>query len=229
MTTFQLKLAAVVFMLIDHIGLIFFPNIILLRIIGRLSFPLIAWLIANGAIHTSNMRKYLERLLLLSLISQLPFIMLMKSIYPNFAGLNVVFTLFLGLCAIYVLQTYKNLLLRLITLILISGMAVFFKTEYGLAGLASIVCFYLFYKNFKLIFISQLAILTLAYFLPSLILLKNNGFHNNLLVGLFEPIGILSIFLVGKYNGQIGKKIQYFFYIFYPLQLLTLYFLKLQL
>ncbi|MFB2921097.1 TraX family protein [Aerosakkonema funiforme] len=48
MTAFQIKVLAALLMLVDHIGAIFFPKIFVLRIVGRLSFPLFAWLIGQG-------------------------------------------------------------------------------------------------------------------------------------------------------------------------------------
>src|SRR5205085_4973530 len=97
MTTFQIKLIAIIAMVIDHIGLFFFPHILLLRIIGRLAFPLFAWLIANGAHHSKNPTKYLTRLFLFALLAQIPFILINRLIDPSFWELNVLFTLFLGL------------------------------------------------------------------------------------------------------------------------------------
>src|SRR5258706_14601073 len=108
MSSFQIKLLAIIFMLIDHIGLYFFPQIILLRAIGRLSFPLFAWLIASGAIHTSSINFYLKRLFIFGCISQIPFILVNRFFNPNFWELNIFFTLFLGLLAIKFLKEKRN-------------------------------------------------------------------------------------------------------------------------
>ncbi|MFB2968893.1 TraX family protein [Aerosakkonema sp. BLCC-F183] len=70
MTAFQIKVLAALLMLVDHIGAIFFPKIFVLRIVGRLSFPLFAWLIGQGEKHTKNFKLYLVRLIILGLISQ---------------------------------------------------------------------------------------------------------------------------------------------------------------
>ena len=68
-----LKLIACITMLIDHIGAVFFPSLILLRIIGRLSFPIYCFLLAEGAAHTKHAPRYALRLLLCALISELPY------------------------------------------------------------------------------------------------------------------------------------------------------------
>lgn len=58
MSTFQLKLLAVVLMVIDHIGYFLMPSNLILRIIGRLSFPLFAFLIVKGYKYTSNSKRF---------------------------------------------------------------------------------------------------------------------------------------------------------------------------
>src|SRR3989344_960795 len=100
MTAFHIKLIAIITMVIDHVGLYFFPDLLILRIIGRLSFPLFAWLIANGVHYSHNAKAYLTRIFLFALLSQLPYLLVNRQIDPRFAGLNIFFTLFLGLCAI---------------------------------------------------------------------------------------------------------------------------------
>src|SRR5882724_7582394 len=99
MTAFTIKIIAIITMIIDHIGLFFFPTVPELRLIGRLSFPLFAWLIANGAYHTHNIRLYLKRLVICAIVSQVPFIMVNKHLDSDIWLLNVVFTLSIGLVA----------------------------------------------------------------------------------------------------------------------------------
>ena len=68
-----LKLIAVVSMLIDHIGYVFFPSVRLLRIIGRLAMPIYCFCVSEGLIHTSSRKNYLLRVIIFALISELPF------------------------------------------------------------------------------------------------------------------------------------------------------------
>jgi hypothetical protein len=82
---------------IDHIGLVFFPDVALYRLIGRLSFPLFAWTIANGAYHTHNPQDYFMRLCLFAALSQVPYIYMVRTVAPDFWGLNIFFTLAVGL------------------------------------------------------------------------------------------------------------------------------------
>ncbi|WP_459129507.1 TraX family protein [Guggenheimella bovis] len=68
-----LKLIALITMTIDHIGLLFFPEDVLLRIIGRIAFPIFAYGIARGIEYTSDRKRYLFRLLVFTLISAIPY------------------------------------------------------------------------------------------------------------------------------------------------------------
>ena len=55
---FQLKMIALVTMLTDHIGAIFYPDMIALRVIGRIAFPIYCFLLVQGFLHTSNLKIY---------------------------------------------------------------------------------------------------------------------------------------------------------------------------
>ena len=111
MTTFQIKLVATILMVIDHVGLLFFPQILWFRAVGRLAFPLFAWCIANGAYYSKNRETYLKRLFLFALVAQIPFILMSRLVDPSFWGLDVLFTLFLGLAAILLMEKSKNILI----------------------------------------------------------------------------------------------------------------------
>lgn len=73
MTGFQLKLLAILAMTADHIGAVFFPEIPLLRWIGRLAMPVLSFFIGEGLRHTRSPRRYLLRLTGFALLSELPF------------------------------------------------------------------------------------------------------------------------------------------------------------
>lgn len=92
-----LKLVAILTMIVDHVGVVFFPSVTLLRVIGRIAFPLFAWGVAVGAEKTRDWRLYALRLLLMAVVSQ-PFYMLALS--HNLMEFNVMATLLLGLLAI---------------------------------------------------------------------------------------------------------------------------------
>lgn len=134
-----LKLVAILTMLIDHIGYLLFPDQILWRMIGRLSFPIFAFLVARGARLTRSQPRYLLRMLLYGLISQIPY----SYFVPN--GLNIFFTLAAGLGIILCLSQGQLLVKILAIPILASTWAIDYS--YGLYGLLLILAFHLFYHK----------------------------------------------------------------------------------
>ena len=209
---------AIVTMIIDHMGLFFFPQFYLFRIVGRLSFPLFAWLIANGAYHTHDISRYLQRLFIFALISQIPFLLANRIIDPQFADLNVLCTLFFGLFAIVLIQKTNNWVHWFFITVVFGAIAQVLQTDYGGFGVAVIVVFYLFYHDFKRVVIAQV----LLFFTSAYLLL---GY----LTGIFEPIGLLSLFFIRFYNNQQGSPTKYLLYLFYPLQYVVYYLLLLRL
>ena len=108
MSTFQIKVVAIITMIIDYLGFFLFPQVLLFRMIGRIAFPLFSWLIANGANHTKNINLYLARLFVFALVSQIPYHYAIKLVDPNLNTLNILFTLFIGLLAIKCIKEAKN-------------------------------------------------------------------------------------------------------------------------
>ncbi|NLD52264.1 MAG: fimbrial assembly protein, partial [Clostridiales bacterium] len=92
-----IRVVAMVTMLIDHTGVVFFPGVLELRVIGRIAFPLFCWGIVTGFERTGNWPRYALRLLLMGLVAQ-PFYML--ALNHRLHEFNVMATLLLGLLAI---------------------------------------------------------------------------------------------------------------------------------
>lgn len=154
-----LKLIAFATMTIDHIGYVFFPYEMWLRIIGRIAFPLFAYCLAVGCIYTKNPKKYAVRLLLFALVSQ-PFYSLafypvntaelfnpenyvdFYSAFSNISSclkLNIGFTLLLALCAVEMLKRKKWLPFGIIILI-----SVWDGFEYSSYGVVLVIFMYIF-------------------------------------------------------------------------------------
>lgn len=225
MNAFIIKMIAVITMVIDHVGLFFFPGVIEMRMIGRISFPLFAWLIANGAQYSKNTTRYLKRLFLLAVIAQVPFYFANNLIGIDPTLLNVVFTLTLGLVAIMGIKQYRDTLSRLAIIGAAAAIAQFINADYGALGVFSIVSFFLFAEHPKRLIVAQAAI----FFFPVLALgveFVLTGARENLYV----PIGWMAVFalpIILAYNKREGIRARNFFYIFYPLQYAALYVLKL--
>lgn len=221
MNAFVIKLIAVVTMVIDHVGLFFFPGVIELRMIGRISFPLFAWLIANGAEHSRNTTVYLKRLGILAVVSQVPYYFANHLIGIDPTLLNVVFTLALGLVAIMGTKRYADTASRAV---IIGGAALaaqFINADYGAVGVLSIVAFSLLKDHPWRLIAAQTAI----FFAPAVATIVSVLWTGNA-DGFYAPIGWLAVFalpIILMYDGTRGPKAQYLFYVFYPLQYVVIY------
>ena len=96
LNTFTLKIIAIVSMLVDHIGLVFFPEVMMFRIIGRISFPIFAYVLAEGIYYTKDITKYMLRLGIFALLSEIPYDLAVMGSVLEFSHQNVFFTLFFG-------------------------------------------------------------------------------------------------------------------------------------
>jgi uncharacterized membrane protein len=153
-------------MLIDHIGFVLFPQYLFLRVIGRIAFPIFAYLITEGYIHTHSIKKYSIRLFIFALVSQAPYMLAFHGTY-----LNIFFTLFIGLMALYATdyEFSKNQLLNnILKAIVVSAIVIssyIFCAEYGIYGVLTILAFKLFKNNFTKLIIAQV-IMNIIYIIP---------------------------------------------------------------
>ena len=109
MTSFTLKIIALITMFIDHLGYAIFNKFSFFNYIGRVAFPIFAFQISEGFHYTKNVKKYFARLLLFAIFSQIPFMLFLSIFSTNIYKLNVFFTLFLGLFSIYIYDKIINL------------------------------------------------------------------------------------------------------------------------
>lgn len=218
-----LKMIAIITMTIDHIAshllrdskafmepLFVYHNTIydwyfLLRCIGRLAFPIFAFLIVQGFIHTSNKRRYGINLLVCALISETPWALLHKGFH--LMGHNVVFTLLLGYLGLCAIERYRDDR-RKIGIILI-GMLCFafiFRAEYNSVGFAFIIMLYALRRHKALQAIIGFCML------PK---------------GLFAGMAFIPINMYNGKRGFIrGAVSKYLFYAFYPAHLLIIHLVR---
>lgn len=224
MNSSQLKILACLTMLIDHIGAVLFPKIIILRIIGRIAFPIFAYLIAEGYRKTSDLIKYMASLMLFALISQTSF---NAALVPKSLYLNVLFTFSMALFAIYMYEKEHNM-----NWVIFCALACeLAHTDYGAFGVAVVFIFHIYHDNFKEMakkFILITAIVEVASVLEVFISYPNNFIEKILSSNsLLELFAILSLVFIKIYNGERGNlKLKYFFYAFYPVHLGILALLK---
>ena len=241
MSSFVLKIIAIITMFCDHFGDAFIGHYSFLNLIGRIAFPIFAFQISEGYIHTKNLKKYMLRLGIFALISQIPFILFIhKHVNPTSTALNVFFTLFLGLLAIFLydfiiklfeknmnvttaikrnFNKYIDKIIGIILVLIIAYIAEILNTDYGFWGVIIIFIFYVF-KTHKIMLVLTYILLCILKFITPII--ESN--YNLIYIGM-ALFTILPIIFIILYNGKQGKKIKYFLYLFYPLHLILLYFL----
>lgn len=222
MTTYTIKLLAILAMIVDHIGAIFFPQVVVLRVIGRFSFPLFAWLIANGAVHTHNTSKYFVRLLIFAALSQIPY---QLAFDISSLSMNIFFTLSFGLGCIMLYSAPISRILKALGIfgLLILGFAL--QVNYGVFGILSILFFYIYFTDLPKQILSQILIFTSFTFIPIFFSHPSNILNLSLL-GVSQILAPFSILITSHYNGKKGPSAKYISYLFYPVHLLILYVLK---
>jgi hypothetical protein len=213
-----LKIIAIVTMVIDHIGNILYPDLLFLQVIGRLSFPIFAYLIVLGIESTKKPRKYMVTLLSFAVISQIPYF-LAFDIQP-FERLNILFSLFLSAMTIY-FYNKKNLLafvpLLLSIILPTEGSYYVVLTAVGMKLLKDapkLGALALFALNVQFLFISDLEtqIQTLSLLAVPLIFLHiKNWLKKEILI---------------PENSFAYSLRKYMFYFFYPLHLALLFLVK---
>jgi hypothetical protein len=125
-----LQIAAMLTMLIDHIGAVLFPDQWGWRMIGRISFPLYAFGIVQGYLHSSDVKRYIRRLGLLALASELPFILAFDEYRVNVIG-----TFFVGILALYGLDRIRLPLGRIAVVAAALAVLTVVPTDYGIYAL----------------------------------------------------------------------------------------------
>ncbi|ANA83236.1 conjugal transfer protein TraX [Paenibacillus glucanolyticus] len=127
---------AMLTMLIDHVGLVFFPGQEIWRIIGRIAFPIYVYALVQGHHYTSSRPKYIMRLAIIAAISQIPY---QLALDPG--GLNVVVTLVAGALVLYVLERSESLFLSTMLVVAACALMSEFPFDYGAYGLLLILIF----------------------------------------------------------------------------------------
>lgn len=221
MNSFVLKFIACVCMFCDHFGDAVFGSTTFLNFIGRFAFPIFCFQIVQGYIHTHDVKKYILRLSLFALISQIPFMFFYHVIFDSFA-VNVIFTLLFGLLTILIYDKY-NKFVGVCSFLLLAIIAQVCHFDYGFLGVFIIFMFYLLRNKKIAMSIVFIFAVIIRYLIP---LIKNGISISYLFLGnkysLLMYCTCLSLIPILFYNGKKGKDAKYLFYIFYPVHLLVL-------
>ena len=228
-----LRVLALTAMLLDHLWATLIPGSMWMTWVGRLAFPIFAFQLSEGFVHSHDRRAYGKRLLLFALISEVPFDLVYggTALYPFHQ--NVMWTLLLGLLAMAAVErgrargTKKALVIGGLQAAGLCLVGVVTFVDYGGWGVATALGFYLF-RNFPGARLCQLALLTyingFAYMgmtIPVTVLGHVFDFPT-------QGFAILALVPIWLYNGRKGgggKALQWGCYVFYPAHLLVLWLL----
>ena len=210
-----LKIIAVICMIFDHVGDALFPQQLWLRAIGRVAFPIFAFCLSVGYIHSNNKKAYLLRIGIFAFISEIPFNLFVsgKIIYLDYQ--NVMFTFFISILSLMIYDKItKNkktmsYFFGIIVVLLMGILALVFESDYGLYGVLLVFLYYVFYEKGQNIRVLLTTLFQLSF--------KNVGVY---------IWGFLSCIPLFLYNGKRGKGLKWFFYAFYPGHLLIIYLIK---
>ncbi|MBU5439554.1 conjugal transfer protein TraX [Tissierella sp. MSJ-40] len=201
--------------------------------IGRLAAPIFMFCIANGYMHTHNVKKYIARITIFALISQIPYILFFKrGMGINFEdiGLNIMFTLGLGLIAIYAFDKLKqkNIVLAFGVVVLTAILAFIIHAEGREVYIIIIFMFYLLKdipKNKRAVI--WIFIIILSRLRLGIATINDPNLIRTYVINVFgQYLGVLVTFFYNGEKGKSNKFIQYFMYGFYPAHLLILALLR---
>ena len=217
----MLKIIAMISMVFDHVGDMFFPGMTWMRAIGRLAMPLFSFCIAEGYAHTRDRNRYLLRMGIFALVSEVPF----DLAFEGKVGLdhqNIMLTFFISILALKLFDRIRGeknpesgrfsvgrILLGMLAVGAMAVLALLVRADYSLFAVITVFLFY-FLSNMHHLVRSGVGVAFLA-------LTRTMSFYSA--TGLsFIPLAL--------YNGKKGKGLKWLFYAFYPGHLLVLYFLK---
>lgn len=215
----MLKIIALVSMTIDHMGYILFQNAAWMRYVGRISFPIFAFLIAEGCHHTKNKFRYFSLIFVLAGICQIA-----TEIFEVNTKLNILYTFSFSILLIYLLQLAKKNIqqkqakkaVAFSILFACATIGTFFlmkytpiKVDYGFWGVMVPVFVAMFDKHW----------LKVVMFAISLVIVSSK-------LSIIQWFSLISVLLIWFYNGEKGRlNMKYLFYVYYPMHLVVLYFI----
>ena len=205
-----LKIIACATMLIDHIGAAFVPWM-WLRVVGRIAFPIYCFLLAEGAAHTRNPRKYGLRLGIGALLSELPFELLFFGTI-SLSHSSVMVTLLLGFLVIESMKKWPKM--WPLVFIGCAFAAELLGTDYGGMGVMLMV-FFGIARNKNRIF-QTIGVFIICW------MIGGYGWQVGPVYVPMEIVGVVAMLPICLYNGRKAthnKAVQWAFYMFYPVHL----------
>lgn len=229
-TSMSLHIMAMGFMLCDHLWGTIVAGNDWLTCIGRIAFPIFAFMIVEGYFHTKNLKKYIGRLLLFAVLSEIPFNLVMGSsvFYPLHQ--NVLWSFLISIGLIHLNEKvkdkiWKRILVGFVTIVLGYILGLVTMVDFYHAGILTVLVFYFFRQRKWWCYVGQL--ICLAYI--NIEMLSGFSYELNLFGNTYylarQALALLALIPIWMYHGKQGphnKILQYTYYAFYPVHLLIL-------
>ncbi len=222
-----LKIIALITMVIDHIGMVFFPDIYILRIIGRLSFPIFAFFVAEGYYYTRSKKKYALHMLLFMVVSWVPYCW---GLGMPWKSMNIMGAFLLSLFGMFLvdkirLKDSKQMIyisafcFFLFICFILEGLEILVV---GLLGVSLPIVFYAF-KDKPVVRYVSAGIILVLFSLTNVLYVEELTFEC-----FIQFFSLLALIPIMCYNNNVGRlKLKYLFYIAYPLHLFVIMLIKL--
>ncbi len=218
----MLKIIAMISMVLDHVGDVFFPDAVWMRAAGRIAMPLFAFCVAEGYHYTKDKIKYMRRLGAFALISEVPFD-LAFSRKIDFSHQNIMLSFLIAVAALMLYDAIQDGIgpfsglkqamrkaAGIAAVILMSILSLILKCDYTIFAVISVFLFYVLRgKPFPIPQAGGVAFLAAT---------RTMGYYA------FTGLSLIPLLL---YNGKRGKGLKWLFYVFYPAHLLLIYLVKL--
>ena len=236
-----LKLIACVTMLIDHVGYeliypiyssmslvsatdlpvvkLIYNMYLLCRCIGRISFPIFAFLLVEGIHHTRNRVGYALRLAIGMFLAEIPYDLVVAG-EISWQKQSIMVTLLLGFCAVILMEKCRSLAWKPVVLLPVAVLAEVLHVSYGWEGILLIALFELSREMYNPNLVRTGGMIVLFHYMSSSILRVRNFTLP------MQVLGVLSMLFIANYDGRKmthSKILQWGFYLFYPVHLLILW------
>lgn len=211
LNSYHLKVIALLTMVFDHFGAMFLPEIDTIRIIGRIAFILYAFMIVEGVYHTKNINKYISKIFIWAMLSEIPFDLAFHGKLVYLGHQNIFFSLLISILGLAYFKTSKNYFLSFLVGMICLIVSHFLKVDYSWYGVLIVFIFY---------FLKKIPVLKFA-------LIETFSMIASFTISGLQFFAFLGFIPIIIYNGKQGKKTGVFYYSFYALHLLIFSIIKL--
>lgn len=235
-SSFALHIIAMLLMLCDHMWARLIPGNDWLTCVGRLAFPIFAFMIVEGYTHTSSLKKYVLRLLIFALISEVPFDLMYSSTFFYPIHQNVMWTFLIAIFLIHLNELARKKKKLWLTLLAAVGtsvlgylLGIIFTVDYYGTGVLTVLVFYFFRGRKWWNYIAQLSAMTFI----NIVMLEGLQYEFTLFGGTFhfpqQGFAVLALIPIWLYRGRQGyhsKWFRYLCYSFYPVHMLIIFIIR---